>query len=85
MHAGARLYPVEEATLGATANRRYNQGGAGMLEPMAGNGAPIHLHKPRILPTIRYKITPDVGLPNLIAALPLYRNNFNMKTTVLFL
>lgn len=84
MHAGARLYPVEEATLGATANRRYNQGGAGMLEPMAGNGAPIHLHKPRILPTIRYKITPDVGLPNLFAALPLYRNNFNMKTTVLF-
>ena len=37
--AAARLYPVEEATLGATANRWYKPGGAAKLQPMAGNGA----------------------------------------------
>jgi len=38
--AGARLQPVEEATLGATANRCCNQGGAAELQLMAGIGAP---------------------------------------------
>lgn len=69
---GDRLQPVEEATLGATANRCCNPDGVAELQLMAGDGAPKNPYKQSILPKCRYLITLHVGLLTLFVKLPLH-------------